>query len=365
MNLLRFLLRLFLLPIVDGEGGGAPVIEAPPIEPAAPAAPAAPVVDAPAEQPKTMGDALNQHWTRDEKGRFAAAQAELAAPAAIAPPAVAAAPKPAAAVPAAPAVPAVPAAEDDITALPEGLGQKAQERFQKLATANRELSTRFEQADRQVAYVRDTFQQHGIRQEQFEQAVGFISAMNRGDLRGALALIDEQRAQIAMALGEPVPGVDVLAGYPDLRTKVDGLQLSEQDAIEIARLRRSQGAVQQQAQQRQQQEQQTATAERDFQTARGSVDTFCKRKAAEDIDYPAIEAQLLPALPKLLKGVPTSAWMNVIEAQYDMLKQAASTFRRPTPAVDTNSLRATGSASPRQAPGSMHEAMWGTPAPRA
>ena len=356
MSIIRFLRRFTLMQAFgeEGGGGGSSAVDAPAAveAPADTSAHAAAAVSAPADAP-TMLDAINRHFERDPLGRFKSPAEQAAADAAAAP-AAQSAPKPA-------VDPLKPAAEDDPTAMPEGLGQKAQERFQKLAGTVKELTQQTQALNEQVGYVRDTFQQHGITQPQFEQAAAVLGMLNSGDYRGALKVLDDQRKQIAIALGEPLPGVDALEGFPDLRRRVDGLLMTEADAIELARHRQTQGAQQQQREQFQTQQREQQSQQQAVQSAQTAVDTWWKQMAATDIDATAIEAKLLPHIPALLQGVPPAAWANVIQSQYKILKEAAGSFRRqPLPQGGGDPLRPTGSGSaPQQRPGSMEEAMWG------
>ena len=67
---------------------------------------------------------------------------------------------------------------------------------------------------------------NGIKQPQLEQAAQLIGMLNRGDLEGALRTLDQQRQHIALALGRPLPGVDALQDFPDLRQAVDRLEVT-------------------------------------------------------------------------------------------------------------------------------------------
>lgn len=354
--IIRHLIRKIYRKPADGDGGdlGASATAAFDATPAAPAEGQAAAPAAPAA-PTTMAEAM---WNRDEMGRFAPKTGD--APAAAQAPGAPAAP--AAAVPAATTPPAQPAKPDDITAMPEGLGAKAQERFQTLANGIKERDAKITELTESVGYVQQQFQQHGVQQEQFEQAVGVIGMLNRGDYRGALQVLDEQRRQIALAIGEPLPGVDALQGHADLRQAVDGLQITEQHALEIARARNTQQA-QQQHQQAQQQAQQSQQREQQaVQQAQAAVDTWWKQMAATDLDAPAIEKILLPKLGQLLQGVPPTQWAGLVQTQYNLIKESVGAFRQPapTPAAPAPSpLRATGQAGAVGKPSSMHEAMWG------
>ncbi len=352
MSIIRFLRRFTPMQAFgeEGGGGGAP-IESTPAAIESPADTSAPA--AAESQPATMLDAISRHLERDEQGRFKSPAEQAAAAAAAAPGALPLA-KPA-------VDPLKPAAEDDPTAMPEGLGQKAQERFQRLAGTVKELTQQAQALNEQVGYVRDTFQQHGITQPQFEQATAVLGMLNSGDYRGALQVLDQQRQQIALALGEALPGVDALQHFPDLRQRVDGLLMTEADAIELARHRQTQGYQRQQYEQQQGQQREQQVQQQAVQTAQKAVDSWWKQMAASDIDAPVIEAKLLPHIPALLQGVPPAAWANVLQQQYKLLKEAAGSFRRqPSPQGSGDPLRPTGSGSaPQQRPGSMEEAMWG------
>jgi hypothetical protein len=78
--------------------------------------------------------------------------------------------------------------------------------------------------------------------------------------------------------------------------------------------------------------------------------------AAQDVDWPTIEGQLVPHIPELLHGVPPQRYVQVLQAQAKLLKSAAQAFR-PPPAPEPAPLRPQGAGAPQRAPGSMHEAI--------
>lgn len=322
------------------------------------------------EPPKTMFEAISrgleqqaEHGQpRDEKGRFSAKTetpeaSETALPGAApqgAQPTAKPAEKPA----------EKPVAEEDQLQMPEGLQPKAQERFQRLANENKELSTRiteWEPIVQSAQAIQETFRENGVTREQFEQATSFIGAINRGDMQGALKLLDEQRKIIALQLGQPLEGVDALADFPDLKSAVENAEISEPYALQLARNRAAQAQRQQTERQAQEQQQTQMQAQQAFEQGQSAVDAFCRKMQAEDMDYPEIEKALLPEIGNLLSGVPPQQWVKVLETNYRLYKRAAQSSR--TQAPGGNVLRATGAASPQQAPRSAFEAMWGKPTP--
>ncbi len=371
----------YLKPTDEFEGGGGVSELEQDVDQGGDAAPAVPstpepdssIFDAVAQAMETPEQKADR--ARDPLGRFAKTEAEAAAALVAKAPAVAPVPG---AKPAVPGTPAAVAAKDqaakptleELTQMPEGLKPVAAQRFQQLANSIKEVTqerdTVVQERDSykgQVEYVKEIFQSNGVKPEQFDQATAVIGMMNKGDLDGALRVLDQQREMIALALGRPLPGVDPLSQHQDLRQAVDGYQITEERALEIARHRaiedQRQNADHQAAQRRQseqQAQQQQQAAQQEHQQGARAVDDFCKRMAARDLDYPAIEEKLLPHLTAILKGVPPSQWVAVVDAQYKTIKQVAGQYRRSTPSTGAT-LRATGHESPGSAPTSALDAV--------
>jgi hypothetical protein len=156
--------------------------------------------------------------------------------------------------------------------------------------------------------------------------------------------------------------VDALSEFPDLRQRVDGLQMTEADALEVARLRAQQAQYQQAQQSQQQAASQQAQQAQQVQRAQDSVDQWARKLAAQDLDFPAIEALLLPRIPKMLQGVPPQAWPQVLQTQYELIKESGAAFRRAPPAAASAQapapLRPSGQGGAMPTPSSMYEAMW-------
>lgn len=363
----------------DGSGGGAAIIDAPaPVADVAPAASTEPAAtNAPAE-PQTMLEAMEAHWAsqpRNERGQFANKAADGQQPAALNPdgsPVVDPAnPNPADPKAQAQAKPGERpaekppvAVEEDLTQMPDGLTPKAQERFQKLANTNRELSQWRQEVEPQISYIQETFKTNNVTREQFDKAVDFIGAVNRGDVETAQKIIGEEFSALSLMVGRPLQSPDPLASFPDLRQKVDSLQITEDDALELARSRRNQNIEQQRAQQTQQATQQEEQQQLQFNAGLSAVDNFCKRMQSSDLDYAAIEGHLVPVIPKLIEGVHPSRWAAVVEQQYKLIKQVSGSSRQQAQGNPSQVLRSTGSASPAAVPKSAYEAMFNEPDPR-
>lgn len=225
----------------------APVAETPPAD--LPEAPESAATAGPAD-----GDA--GHATeQDSEARIASLLDEIgkeSAPAQPEPsptPTASATPSASAATPPAdPAKPAPPAAID-LTA-PEGLSERANARWAALAERAKQapvLEQQAAEARQEVAAVRNLVQSSGLDPEEFRGALEMgrlFKSRNPQELQAALQRLDGLRADLSARLGVDAPGIDLLAEYPDLKAKVEGLMLSQEDALEIVRLRRVHAAHQ-------------------------------------------------------------------------------------------------------------------------
>jgi len=352
-------------------GGGVVDVAAPVADVSAPAPAPAPAA------PATMFEAIDRGLSasapavpepiagqpRDEFGRFtfrdAAGQAVDAD--GVAAPDQAAALAAQAAAPAAALAPVIP---EDPTKMPEGLGPKAQERFQALANGIKERDAKLAEYEPAVNAIREVWQENQVQPEQFEQAMSIIGMMNRGDFAGALQALQPQLQMLSAHAGQSV-SVDPLANFPDLQAQVQQLMMTPEAAAEVARARAGQSLNQQHAQrqqqvaqQRQQQEQQAQQAEQLVKQATGDIDAFCRQMQTTDIDYAAIEAQLLPGIKDLVQDVPPARWAALVKQQYTLIKNAVGAARRTAPAPTSQPLRPTGQTSGVPRPNTMFAAMF-------
>jgi hypothetical protein len=252
-----------------------------------------------------------------------------------------------------------PKVDDDLT-MPEGLTPKSQQRFQKLANTVKELTAYREQAEPMVQAameVQQILQENGVVQEQFERTMSYVGAFNRGDLREALRILDEEREAIAAMAGVELPGVDLLRHYPDLQQAVQQGQITRQHAAELASARRMEYERHVANEQTSSQQQQQQADQRARQEALAAIDKFLVSKKG-DLNFEARSRALEGAIVRACQGLPPSVWPTVVAELYEaagqMLPMASSPASTPAP------LRPTGNANgARPRPTSMVDAIGG------
>lgn len=260
-------------------------------------------------------------------------------------------------------VEAKPSAADAVQ-MPEGLSEKGQARFRQLTdiikSKEAELekltasSAQFAEHAEIVKGFNTVFEEAKCRPDQFELAMGFIGAVNRGDFATAEKVLAEQTRLLSLATGREIGAPDPLADFPDLGAAVKEQQITTAHALELARARMAESARRQQQDRASQQQQQTETQQRTIQQGAAEVEKWSKQKASTDIDWPAKEALLDKEIEWLAQNVHPMKWVAHLEKFYGMLPAAAPA--RQTPA--SRPLRANGGAGGAKAqPGSMLEAI--------
>ena len=244
-------------------------------------------------------------------------------------------------------------AEDDLE-IPEGLSKKAQERFTTLVSRVKEREAQAHEANEQIGQFREMIKSTGTTPQEFSQAIDYMKMVKHGDFEGALRIMDDQRRMLSIAMGRALPGADPLAQFPDLRQRVDGYQMDEQTALEIARSRMQQNHIQTAQQQQDQAQQQAQNVQQTRQQAVSQIDQMGQQWSKTDPDFRAKEDIILKQLPEIARNFPPSQWPQQVKILYNTLsampmqRQVANT---PAP------LRASGQGGGARQPKTMQEAI--------
>ena len=196
---------------------------------------------------------------------------------------------------------------DDYTP-PEGLSEKANERFQELASKAKEASEEANTWKTQYESLQTVVQESRATPDEFMELVTVSKQLKSGDMaqmRQAYDKIMQTASRVAPLLGVPVPGTDPLDGFDDLRQRVDDLELDEAAAQELATARRQQQAYAQSQQQTQAQQQQMAYAQQEGQQAQLAFNGLLQNWMNTDPSWKAKEPALNEYAGQLLQQVQT------------------------------------------------------------
>lgn len=215
--------------------------------------------------------------------------------------------------------------------MPEGLKKDGQARFQKLVEATKaeraereKVETQLAEREQTVVGFRKILEETHTGPEEMSMLLEYNRMVKTGDLEGALKVIDEQRRQIAQALGRPVDGVDLLEGYDDLKAEVKEEKITPERAAEIATARREREAARRADEQRRRGEQNQDQRKQIREKALTAISEFAAKKSKEDIDYKKKEDILLAAVDRISKRFPPEHWLAALEEAYEAITVTAT-----------------------------------------
>lgn len=243
--------------------------------------------------------------------------------------------------------------EDDETP-PEGISKKAQERFQRLVSKVKEKDEELTTLRSNLDGIRKVMQDTGASPEDFSMAFDYLKAIRSGDMDQVGRILHEQIKQYQIVTGKQFGGVDPLSDFPDLRQRVDGYQMTEEAALEIARMRAVQREQQQSIQQTQQRQQSEFAVQQTREAAINEINQIGSEWAKKDPDYSAKEEIILKQIPEIARNFPPQAWAHQVRILYQALSSvpiAKPQASAPAP------LRASGQSAGARQPTSMLEAL--------
>ena len=228
------------------------------------------------------------------------------------------------------AKPKTPEEEDAdlVSAIPS---ERGKERIQTLLRQGREHKA-------EVESYRRTIQESGLDQESFNNLLTITKLVSSGspeEIERGLAALETVRGNLYKSLGREAPGVDLLNGHDDLKSKVDDMSMTREDALAIAKARQFQ---QEEARKRQQFE----MAQRDAQVYKAKVDTFQQQamtvfaSKAKELDY-EVKIKALTShfaqpgvVERFVREVPPEQWLSTLEFMYNGIA-APKAAPKPSP----------------------------------
>ncbi len=261
--------------------------------------------------------------------------------------------------------------DEELTApLPEDAKAETRERFDKLAASYKDVKQEYEtvtqenmQLKQDVTDFQGLIEYSGATPEEFNALVDYSHMVKNGDLEGALKLLDEQRSNIAMMLGKPVAGIDLLSDYPDLKEKVEKYGMDEETAAELAAARNQRKAAERAAAERnaQQQSEQQTTAQQQAAYDAGikAVSDLEAHWRANDIDYDAKQDKLIAKSQEIVRTYAPELWGQAMQLYYESLSNVsqAQDTKRNSQNNNHRPLRPGGGAGGDHAPKSSLEAI--------
>ena len=252
--------------------------------------------------------------------------------------------------------PKVPTPEQiEAELLAEVKSERGQSRIRELLSGHKVLQQEYDSVREENKKISETLAQTGLPPEGLARVFDVCRLMasdDENDLKVALKTLDETRADICKRLGIAQPGINPLDDFPDLLQAVEEMEITQDKAMELAKLRRMQVTRQQEAQQQQaafRQQQEYAQRVKGFSQA---ATALFGQLAASDPAYKAKEAKIAEALrnpafvQNMIAKFQPEQWLDQLKFMYDNIQIAPQVpVRRATP-ISSRPARLGASVSP-------------------
>lgn len=225
--------------------------------------------------------------------------------------------------------------------LPNALRAETKDRIRGLVTRVKEAETRISESDGRFEQLFTAIEQTGATPQQYSDALTWLKLVNSGDRKAretALQIMQAEVAELAMDLGIPVPGVNMLEGHQDLINEIGAGKITLARAQEIAAARNSQARAVRRSQNQNEQTREAQQRRAAVQQGIRDLDALGERLKA-DPDFARRAAIVKAQLQPVFKTAHPSRWVEMFERAYRALPPlppAAANGGGTTPRVPQN-----------------------------
>lgn len=220
--------------------------------------------------------------------------------------------------------------------IPNALKKETKERIQSLIATVKTLSADKEKEVAQLRADRDDIlgmiTETKATPEQYGQALSYLQMVNSGDpaqQQQALAFMQQEVVSLSKILGVVVPGVDLLAGHPDLKQGVADGEISAKHAEELAAAREQAKVRTATANHSREQQQTTAQSEKERQDGYTALNVLGRELATKDgALFTRKKDLLVTVLQESMQNSHPSKWAKIFKAAYDKLNLPAPVKKR-------------------------------------
>lgn len=252
--------------------------------------------------------------------------------------------------------------DDDMKPL-EGAKASTQERFQKITEGYKSEKQRADTLAEENSRYKESFD--SLRQLGFNDEAAANDLVEFSNYRNVLASGNVEQFQQIMSAqikqfqdmhGKPVQiGGSIINDHPDLKQKLENMEIDEPTALEVARARNLQNRASRETQRQNEQVQASQQSQQVINDAVGQVVSMEDNWRKTDPDFNAILPELKEAIAEIRTKFHPTQWPSAIEMQYKAIKKAlalrGNQNRNETP------LRGNSHMSGNRQPANMQEAV--------
>lgn len=230
--------------------------------------------------------------------------------------------------------------------IPEDLKPKTRERMEAMINGHNELREANTQLKERHEGLLNLMNETGANNEELAVSFDYLRlrhSENPEDLQAALQMAQQEVQSLSKALGVEVAGVDPLDDFPQLKQRVEDMELTREDALAIAKAEVSQRRYQQQTQAQTQATQQQQAYQQAVNSAAQQLSQLDQQLRQQDVNYAQKRALIDPHIESIIKSYPPNQWAAAFMQQWKLVSETAEALgQRPPPKRDEQPLGGTG-----------------------
>ncbi len=220
--------------------------------------------------------------------------------------------------------------------LPRGTLQSTAERFKHVVEKLKEQTTRAETIETQHNELIAEITGAGMDGNTFGHMLEYARGVNSGTYEGlqkSYGILMAELKSVATALGEPLPGEDILKNHPDLLKEVNDKLITPERAVEIAKQRNRAAAQEKLGQVKSTTQQSAAQHAQAVQQGKAALTALGRQLAAKDgpAEYRRKAALVVGMLRDTLPDLPPQKWVKAFTAAYAQVPPAPKAAVKASP----------------------------------
>lgn len=232
-----------------------------------------------------------------------------------------------------------PVSEDDEEAWLASQSERSQERYRQLAERAKRAEEEAESVRQSGEELYKIMSESGVTPQDLTNYFEYYKSLNNGQLEQAAQWWNNLEQTHSRFTGSKVGNTDPLDNHPDLKQKVEGFDMSEDAARELASLRDYSERMKVREQHMAEMGQQTAEQQRQQQevahyasSAAMELDKWSAEMKAKDPQFEAKEALLLERAQEQFPNMHPAYWPEFVAREYAYLTKAIPEAATKSPA---------------------------------
>lgn len=239
--------------------------------------------------------------------------------------------------------------EEDVTKIPSNLKAETKVRFEKLVESNQDLKSQVDELEEYKQNSQDIFAATGSTSEQMAETFELLrlsNSNNREDNLDAMKALGRITKSLARRIGEKIPGDDLLEDHPDLKEKVEKLEMTLLDAEDSAVTRNKLKAIEDEKELQKKATDKQGETDEETQKAQTQIVNMATNWQNNDPNWKAVSPEVLGYAQSIKGKYPVAMIPQLLQDFYERIVAQRKSVKKTIKAVKEDMPLSPSSAGP-------------------